>query len=395
MNLELMASETSKEIEESPAAAPVKDENFWRRVREDFPITKKFTYLRSAATGALAPGVATAVNRYYEELATSGDCAWDMWVERRERARAAIARMINAEPCEIAFTVNTSTGMNLIVDALETRGAVISCDLEFPVSTLPWLHRGIDVNRITARDGVVSVEQIEAAMTPETGVLCLSHVQYSNGLRLDLETIGARKRHHAFVVNASQSAGVLGIDVRRMRIDALCATGHKWMLAGLGTGFVFISRAILEQTRARVMSWMSTPDPFAMRNDEATVREDAAARAEIGVPTFASIFALGAGVDYLSALGGEAIEQRALELNRYLTARLTQEGYRVLSPLKDESARSAETLVAHDDPERIAAELTAQGILVSQKPEGIRIATHFYNNEADIEHLVEALNAER
>ena len=96
MNLELMTSETSKEIEESRAASPVKDENFWRRVREDFPITKKFTYLRSAATGALAPGVATAVNRYYEELATSGDCAWDMWVERRERARAAIAQMINA-----------------------------------------------------------------------------------------------------------------------------------------------------------------------------------------------------------------------------------------------------------------------------------------------------------
>lgn len=385
------ATRERRAIDELQADTPNMDENFWRRVRADFPVTKNYTYLRSAATGALAPGVAAAINRYYEEITTSGDGAWERWVERRESARAAIAKMINAEPCEIAFTINTSTGMNLIVDALEARGAIISCDLEFPVSTLPWLHRGIDVNRIAARDGILTVEQIEAAMTGKTGVICLSHVQYSNGLRLDLETIGERKRNHAFVVNASQSAGVLGIDVRRMRIDALCTTGHKWMLAGLGTGFVFISRELLERSRARVMSWMSAPDPFAMRNDEALVREDAAARAEIGVPTYASIFAIGASVDYLSAIGGEAIERRALELNRHLTARLKTYGFRVLSPLADEATRSAETLVALDDPERIATQLAAQNILVTQKPEGIRIATHFYNNEADIEHLVAAL----
>lgn len=390
-----MDLETLNAVEDSQLATHERSKSFWNRVREDFPVTNKFTYLRSAATGALAPGVAAAVNRYYEELATSGDCAWEHWVERRESARAAIARMINADACEIAFTVNTSTGMNLIVDALEQRGSVISCDLEFPVSTLPWMHRGIDVRRVPARDGVVMVEQIEEAMTGETGVICLSHVQYSNGLRLDLEAIGERKRNHAFVVNASQSAGVLGIDVRRMHIDALCVTGHKWLLAGLGTGFVFISRELLENTRARVMSWMSAPDPFAMRNDEVIMREDAAARAEIGMPTYASIFALGASVNYLTALGGVAIERRALELNRRLTERLTEEGWRVLSPLGNENLRSAETLVALDEPERIAAELTAQGILVSQKPEGIRVATHFYNNEADIEHLVKAMNAER
>lgn len=386
-----MVLEIEDASRESRVVRVTRDENFWRRVREDFPVTKNFTYLRSAATGALAPGVAAAVSNYYEELTTSGDCAWERWVERRESVRASIARMINAEPCEIAFTVNTSTGMNLIVDALEARGAIISCDLEFPVSTLPWLHRGIDVNRIASREGIVTVEQIEAAMTARTGVICLSHVQYSNGLRLDLEAIGGRKRSHAFVVNASQSAGVLGIDVRRMHIDALCTTGHKWMLAGLGTGFVFISREILEHSRARVMSWMSTPDPFAMRNDEALVREDAAARAEIGVPTYASIFALGASVDYLSVIGSNAVERRALKLNRHLTARLNEEGFRVLSPLADDATRSAETLVALDEPERLTSQLAAQNILVTQKPEGIRIATHFYNDEADIEHLIVAL----
>ena len=363
----------------------------WKDVRGDFPITEKYTYLRSAATGPLAPGVATAVASFYADLATSGDCEWERWVERRERARQLIARMINAEPDEIAFTVNTSMGMNLIVDALENRGAVVSCELEFPVTTLPWLHRGIDVRRLPAREGVLGVEQIAEAMDEETGVVCLSHVQYSNGLRFDLEAVGALKGDHAFVVNASQSAGVLPIDVKRMRIDALCATGHKWLLSGLGTGFVFMSRELLHTSRPRVMSWMSTPDPFAMRNDDPSVRPDMSARAELGVPTLASIFALGAGTKYLSALGFERIERRALELNRFLTTRLAEERFLILSPLGDEPMRSAETLVALADPERIAHSLAARGVLVTQKPEGIRIATHFFNDETDVERLVGAL----
>ncbi len=365
------------------------------RVRQDFPITNRFAYLRSAATGPLAPGVSAAVNRFYEEVTTTGDCAWDEWVARREAARAAVAEMINAEPDEIAFTVNTSSGMNLIVDACEGRGAVISCAVEFPVSTLPWLHRGIEVAQLPAHDGVLRVEQIEAAMTNETGVICLSHVQYSNGLRLDLEEIGKRKGAQTFVVNASQSAGALPVDVRRMRIDALCATGHKWLLAGFGTGFVFLSRELLERTRPRLMSWMSAPDPFAMRNDDARVRADAAARAEIGIPNYPSIFALGAAVRYLASVGGEAIAARALELNRRLTARLTEEGWRVLSPLENETLRSAETLVALSEPERIVRELTARDVLVTQKPEGIRVATHFFNDDGDIERLISALDEAR
>ena len=119
---------------------------------------------------------------------------------------------------------------------------------------------------------------------------------------------------------------------------------------------------------------------------------DAAARAEWGCPHFAGIFALGAGIDYLSKIGAENIEQRVLSLNRYLTGRLSEAGWRVLSPLKDENMRSGETLVAAERPKRVVAHLARHNIAVTEKPEGIRIATHFFNNEADIERLIKVLN---
>lgn len=365
----------------------------WQRVRRDFPVTERLAYLNSAAAGPVPRSVSEAATKFYTETLESGDAHWTEWLRRREEARTRIATLINAEPDEIAFTTNTSQGMNLIVDALEGRGEVVSCELEFPVSTLPWMHRRVRVHLLKAHGGEFQADDLRASMTERTGIICLSHVQYSNGFRARLEEIGETKGRHAFVVNAAQSAGAFAIDVKRMRIDALCSTGHKWMLSGYGSGFVYLSRALLDETRARAISWLSVEHPFAMRNDDYQVRRDAGARAEQGCPHFAGIFAIGASAEYLLQLGKENVERRVLEINRHLTERLTDSGWRVLSPLRDMSSRSAETLVAAANPEAVATHLARRGVAVTQKPEGIRIATHIFNNEEDVERLIEALGS--
>ncbi len=363
----------------------------WERIRRDFPVTQGTAYLNSAAAGPLPRPAVEAASRFYREMLEEGDARWEEWLERREAVRRRVAAFINADPEEVAFTTNTSSGMNLIVDALFGRGEVISSELEFPVSTIPWIHRGVRVHLLKATDGELSVEDIRRAMTQRTGVISISHVQYSNGLRTDLEELGRCKAASALVVNASQSAGVFPIDVKRMRIDALCATGHKWMTAGYGAGFVYLSRELLDQTRARAIGWLSVEDPYAMINAEVHLRADASARAELGCPHFAGIFALGASVDYQMEIGLQNIEQRALALNRLLTTRLADAGWSVLSPLRNEKTRSAETLVATAAPRSAAARLARHGVAVTEKPQGIRVATHFFNNEADLERLMRAL----
>jgi selenocysteine lyase/cysteine desulfurase len=366
----------------------------WESVRRDFPVLEHTAYLNSAAAGPVARPMMEAATNFYREMMEEGDARWDEWLERREVVRRRIAGFINAEPDEIALTINTSSGMNLIVDALEGLGEVISCELEFPVSTITWLHRGIRVNSIEAIEGELRIEDVWRAMNERTAIICLSHVQYSNGFRVNLEELGKSKNNHTFVVNASQSAGAFKIDVKRMQIDALCATGHKWMLSGYGSGFVYLSRKLLEETRARAIGWLSVEEPFADRTRDFRVRTDAAVRAELGCPHFAGIFALGAAVDYLTKLGTENIERRVLQLNQYLTERLLHEGWQVLSPLRDENSRSAETLVAAEQPERVVAHLARRGIAVTEKPQGIRVSTHFFNNEADIERFITVLGSQ-
>lgn len=363
----------------------------WSDIRSQFPVTERTAYLNTAAAGPLARTTMEAASEYYLQMMSDGDVHWNEWLSKREVVRRKVAQFINAEPDEIGLTTNTSSGMNLIVDALEDRGEVISCDLEFPVSTIPWMHRRIPVHLVKNVEGEIHLGHISSAMTEKTGVISMSHVQYSNGFRIDLELLGESKGRHALVVNASQSAGVFAIDVKRMQIDALCTTGHKWLLSGYGSGFVYLNKELLTRSRARAIGWLSVEDPYGDRNDEIRLRRDASARAELGCPHFAGIFALGASIDFLSQIGSKNIEERALSINRLLTNRLREAGRRVLSPLSSDKYRSAETLVAFDNPPEIVARLAAQGVVVTEKPEGVRVATDFFNNEEDIERLIEAL----
>lgn len=140
---------------------------------------------------------------------------------------------------------------------------------------------GYAVQLVKSVESEVRVEDIRSAMNESTGVICLSHVQFSNGYRSDLEELGSAKGDHAFVLNASQSAGAFEIDVKRMKVDALCPTGHKWLLSGYGSGFVYLSRELLERTRSRAIGWLSVQEPYAMRNNELHLRHDAAARSEM------------------------------------------------------------------------------------------------------------------
>ena len=367
----------------------------WSEIRKRFPVTERFAYLNSAAAGPVSRSSQEAAVGYYEKMMNDGDVHWNRWLADREAIRNKIAALINAEPNEIAFTTNTSSGMNVIVDALEDRGEVISSELEFPVTTLPWMHRRIPVHLLPAINGEVSIDGICGAMTVKTGVIALSHVQFSNGLRIDPQAVGEIKGKHALVINASQSAGAFQIDVKRMQIDALCATGHKWMLSGYGSGFVYLSRELLAQSLPRSIGWLSVDDPFEMRNDEFRPRHDAAARVELGCPHFAGIFSLGASLDLINEVGMGNIQSRVLELNRLLTSRLTENGWETLSPLQNESARSAESLIAVEKPNEIVRHLLRRGVIVTEKPQGIRAATHFFNSEEDIERLVRGINETR
>ncbi len=360
----------------------------WDEVRGDFPGLAGKSYLNAAATSLTPRPVREAVQAFYRELESGGDFHWDAWLERRESVRLKVARFIGAEADEIAFVPNTSTGINLIADLLGDDGPVLTDELEFPAVTLPFIHRGVPVRFVTAAEGVLRLESFAAGQAPHAATLAISHVQFSNGCRQDLDAFGRIKGSRHFVVCASQSLGAFPVDVRRSGIDALASAGHKWLCAGFGAGFCYVSRALLAARPPRAVGWLSVLDPFAFDNRHLRLLASNA-RSELGCPPFGPIFALGAAVEYLAGIGIDQIAERVLTLNMYLTTRLSRESFEVLSPGGEH--RSGETLVRVPQPEQARAHLLERGVHVTRKPEGLRISTHFYNDELEIDRCVDAL----
>lgn len=362
----------------------------WDDVRRDFPGLEGKAYLNAAAGSPIPRPVRAAVDRFYCELEDGGDRDWDLWLERREEARASVARFVGAEPGEIAFVPNASTGINLIVDLLEGDGPVLSGELEFPTVTLPWIHRGVPVHFMPAVEGILRLESFALAQAPRAATIAISHVQFRNGCRQDLDAFGALKEGRHLVVAGSQSLGAFPVDVRRSGIDALATSGHKWLCAGYGAGFLYVRRELIEKRPPRTIGWMSVEDPFSDDNRRPRVLSTNK-RTEMGCPAFGPIFALHAAVGYLQEIGKDAIAERVLALNMYLTTQLGREGLEVLSPGGEH--RSGQTLVRMEAPAHACRFLQSRGVYVTEKPEGVRIATHFYNSEHDVDVCVKALTA--
>jgi len=364
----------------------------WDDVRGDFPGLAGKAYLNAAATSLPPRPVRETVAAFYRQLEEGGDRHWDAWIKGREAVRGRVARFVGARPEEIAFVPNTSTGINLIADLLEGDGPVLSDELEFPAVTLPWIHRGVLVRFVAAVEGVLRLESFAEGEAPRSATIAISHVQFSNGCRQDLDAFGRIKGRRHLVVCGSQSVGAFPVDVKRSHIDALATAGHKWLGAGFGAGFCYVSQALLDARPPRAIGWMSGADPFAFDNRHLRVLPSNA-RTEVGCPPFGPIFALGAAIDYLSGIGMENIAERVLALNMYLTFRLGRESFEILSPGGEH--RSGQTLVRLPDPPRARAFLLERGVHVTEKPEGLRVSTHFYNSEADVDACVEALVAYR
>src|SRR5262245_24619529 len=234
----------------------------WDDLRKDFPGIKDRVYFNAAAASISPKWVREAVARYLQEYEEGGDDHWDLWLAQMEVVRERVARYIGAQADEIAFVTNTSEGMNILADLVSGDGPVLSDELEFPTVTLPFIHRGVQMQFIPAIEGELRMEMFDETHAPRATTISVSHVQFSNGFRIDIEALGALKGRRNLLVCGSQSVGAFEVDVRAMQIDGLACAGHKWMMAGYGAGFLYISKELLKRPPHQ-LGWRSVKDPFS------------------------------------------------------------------------------------------------------------------------------------
>jgi selenocysteine lyase/cysteine desulfurase len=362
----------------------------WNEIREEFPVLKKMVYLNPAGGSPVSKSAAGEAVRFYNEMLENGDTCWDEWLIRTEGVREKLAQFINAGKDEIAFTTNTSLGMNHVVQLLKGKGNVLTMRDEFPSSTFPWLNQGVKLTFVEPENGLYSLAAIEKSMLPDIKILVTSYVQYKTGFRQDLERLGdfCKERDLIFVVNATQALGIFPVDVRKSNIDFLVFTGLKWLTTGYGIGGLFVNRKWLDEPLPYA-GWRSAVNPGLMDNNLLDLKHTASVL-EAGSPHFPTVFALGGALDLFNRIGKDEIQSRVISLTKFLRGELEKLNLKIVSP-SGENQLSGITVIKMENPGILVKALREKGIFVSVRGEGIRVSVSFFNNEDDINRLIAAL----
>jgi cysteine desulfurase/selenocysteine lyase len=374
---------------------------------EAFPILRHLHFFNHAGVAPL-PHIGAEAFRVYAHQAEATAYLNSGWHQDIEKLRLSSASLINAHRDEIAFVKNTSEGISIVASGLEWQfgDKIVTTAVEYPANIYPWMEaaraRGVKLIMVPEEDfedGArhVPVEKIlEAASDPRTRLIALSHVEFASGQRHDLTQIGqfCAERQIRFCVDGIQSMGVLPIDVKAMQIDYLSADGHKWLLGPEGAGIFYCRRELLEHTRPLMIGWMNVVNAQDFGNYDYTLRPDAG-RFECGSYNVPGLLALKASLDLLQSCGVEQISQRLKLLGDLLIAGLRKKGYRIISPRDAERwsgiVSFASPTHSHD---QIFMDLRRRHQIEIAVREGrLRCSPHFYNTEAQIEKLIEALPA--
>lgn len=340
----------------------------------------------------MARRTAQAAGRYYEESVEIGDVGWDRWLERAERDRQDVARIVGADPNRLAFLSSASLGFNILAQSLERPVRICALDQEFPSCTTPFLRNGASIHFLeTEPSGRFSLEQLNEALI-DADAFVISSVQYANGFRADLAAIGelCDRQDVLFLVDATQSIGAFPIDMASMGIDALVFSGYKWALAGYGNA-VLATSGSWPTGVPPLVGWRSARDAYALENDRLDMLPGGIAH-ELGHPPFPGLFTLAEALRMLDETGIEAISERILSLSDYFLAQLEQASFDVRSA-HDQQARSGIMLVESPDAKHRCNRLREREVWTSARDGGLRVSFHAYNDESDIDAFLEALEA--
>lgn len=228
----------------------------WQQAfRSHFPITQQKIYVCQAYCSPIAPRVSDAVQHFFSSLAMARADKPE-WLAAAEGVRVQVAQLIGTKKSQIAFTKNTTEGLNIIAQGFpwaEGDNVVID-DQEHPVNAVPWLnlrHRGVDVRVARTEDRRVTVDALWERVDANTRVIAVSYVQYSTGVRADIQTLAQRCRTQGIhlVVDGIQGVGLLPMEVENWGISALSCGGYKALQGPLGVGFLYVAPELLGQLR--------------------------------------------------------------------------------------------------------------------------------------------------
>lgn len=371
------------------------------RLRE-FPVACEKIFLAHAGVCPLPLRVAEAI-RQYAGLCTLGDQETLLPAFQLGQSRQLAARLLNAQPEEIAFVGPTSLALSFIAGGLPLRknDNILIYFEDYPANVYPWLalaDKGVEVRMLNTRElGRIRPTDVLGQVDERTRLVALASCHFVAGFRIDLQAIGAalRKKNILFCVDAIQTLGAFPTTVEN--IDFLAADAHKWLLGPCAAGILYVRRSLQDRLLPTVYGWNNVRCPNFVAQEEMVFRADAR-RYEAGSHNLFGLVGLNAALEFLLEIGIDSIAAELLRKRAWLVPELQAKGYTVLhAAAPPENAGGIITFFRPDtDAAALHQRLEAAQIITSIRADRsgrhyIRLSPHFYNTDAELRRVLELL----
>ncbi|TFF91859.1 MAG: aminotransferase class V-fold PLP-dependent enzyme [Promethearchaeota archaeon] len=386
----------------------------WEKIREEeYPTIRKnnLIYLLSAGASIMNKSAFIEGLNYLDQMRTYGDINYELFFLELDQIRKQIAEYINSDPSEIAFLLNTTSGISASAYMLKKDiGEIIYPSIEFPTSIHMFRKLGFPCVRIDHENGKYPIKNFKKKLSKKTKYSIQSQVQSFNGFRQNLEEYGAfcKKNGLLNIVNSTQAFGVFEIDVKSQNIDILVSNALKWLGCGYGIGIIYINENLIKKYNLPFTGWLSINDPFAMDNENMDIIQQTRAMDSLGgCPNFASLLTLRGALSLIKEkigagdikLGIKKIQERIISLTSYFLEKLDNTDLKIITP-REKEYRSGIITVEHKNAKKIHRYLTKNNVFTTLKqyPKAdnetlIRFAINYYNNFQDLEKTINILNS--
>ncbi|MEX0662223.1 MAG: aminotransferase class V-fold PLP-dependent enzyme [Balneolaceae bacterium] len=370
-------------------------------IRNNFPHTQNGIYLNHAAISPLSLSVKQALNSFIDERHLSPIENLENSMELTEETRELISTYINAgSPDQITFMGNTSDAINAVAGGFNWQPGdeVILNTMEFPTNVQPFRileSKGVKIRYVPHQNHQISVESIAEFITPKTKMISISAVQFLGGFKADLKAIGSLCKKHDlyFVVDGIQALGATQIDVQEANIDALAVGSHKWMMAPMGLGILYLSKKLSSKLNPVKTGWLSVEEPWDLFNYDQKW-QPVNQHLEIGTPNMLGIAGLNASIKTMVDVGADLITRQICYLTDHIYSRLGEKDTITLLTSADKKNRLGIVTFSvdqHIDYDTVVNELKKQGITISSREGFFRFSPHFYNTTEEIDSAIEAI----
>ncbi len=380
--------------------------------RAQFPELEVDVYLNHAAVSPPSLVVRAAVRHSLDGYARRGMAWYTEEMDRRERLRAALGRLIHADAADVALVANTSAGVLAVAQCLPWRRGdrLLLLEGEFPTNVTPWQQaargHGLELVWLAAEDfrfdRASALARLEDELKRGLRLVAVSAVQFSTGQRMPLETIGALCRRHGaeLFVDAIQAAGIVPLDVEAMGIDYLSAGSHKWLMAPEGLALFYAAPTAARRLQPNVAGWLSHREPFEfltegpghLRHDQPIV--DSARMVEAGTPNTLAAAGMEASLGLIEQLGVDSILGHVQAWHDAAEPALIARGFES-ARMADADGRSGILSVRPPDPWQTPAwaqALAAEGISVGTPDGWLRLSPHWPNALVEVARLLAAVD---